>query len=402
MRIFVSHSSEDEELADVLVTLLQTALNLSSEDIRCTSLPGFGLTTGSNILDSLREDVRNAIVAIGLLTPSSLNSIWVIFELGARWGLRQNIVPLCAKGLTPHDLPEPLNSLAAADCCDKQQLQKLLEDVAEILELNLARASTYARFIDQIAEIASVSKQITNHSESTQEGGYESTVTQGETNSASVSRSPKLGIEWADVDSGEDLSTQSTLTSLLLEKPPEFPQLEPPTSERGGFVNPLENKNYFQEVLDYTAHKSYNRPLSIRLKNESEDAERRVRFVGWIKKSESLSVREELDPLPERYHSIANPLFQSERSNEDDARVSLRPYEYRWEVTIDFGNIRPHDNRTSCPLWFGSARPQTVRLEGELRGDDLKNPIECVLEAKIETEHRPMEYEDVLPFLELE
>ena len=382
MRIFVSHSSDDEELADVLVTLLQTALNLSSDDIRCTTLPGFGLPTGSNILDALRDDVRHAPVAIGLLTPSALKSIWVIFELGARWGLGQNIIPLCAKGLTPGGLPDPLRSLNSVDCRNRQQLQRLLEDVERILQLDLARTSTYDRFLGQIAELALVSND--------------------EIVLSSNSWSPRLDLEWADLDSGENLSTKFSLTSLFLEKPTETFEQEPSRDALGILIDPYENTSYFQEVIDYAADQAFYSPLSLKIKNDSEGISRRVRFVGEIMRTEGLKVKEAMDPLPEKSFSPSSLIEMGGRNVSDEAKVSLRTYENLWKVKIDFDDIRPHDDRVSLPLWFGATRSQNVSLEGELRGDDLKKPIECVLKVCIETERRQIYQEDIEPFLDFE
>ncbi len=382
MRIFVSHSSDDEELASVLVILLQTALPISGDDIRCTTLPGLGLPTGSNILDALRADVREADVAIGLLTPSALSSIWVLFELGARWGLGQNILPLCAKGLTPQDLPAPLRSLVAADCRNREQLLKLLEDVARVLHLELAGTSTYDRFLSQIAEKALVSDD--------------------ETVISSNSWSPRLDLEWADLESGKYLSTKFSLTSLFLEKPTETLEQKPSRDALGILIDPFENTSYFQEVIDYAADQAFYSPLSLRIKNDSEAISRRVRFVGQVMRTEGLTMKEEMDPLPEKSYSSSSLIEIGGREVSDEAKVSLRTYENRWEVKIDFDDIRPHDDRVSLPLWFGATRSQNVSLEGELRGDDLKNPIDCVLKVGIETERRQINLEDIRPFLDSE
>ena len=155
MRVFISHSSKDKKLAEQLVQLLKNAFILRSDDIRYTSAPGYGLEGGTPILETLRKDVLEADVVIGLLTPQSLDSIYVIFELGARWGAKKPMIPLCAQGVTPNKLSEPLKSLVAFDCSDKVQLQRFLEDVARILALDPEKPSTYAQQIDQLADAAS-------------------------------------------------------------------------------------------------------------------------------------------------------------------------------------------------------------------------------------------------------
>ncbi len=156
MRVFISHSSKDNELASRVVELLRSALNLRSDDIRYTSEAGYGLPAGSNIEQGLRQDVSDAEVLIGLLTPNSLSSIYVIFELGARWGMKKTNVYLYAKGMTPEGLGSPLKDYNGLYCSDTAHMHRLVEDVANRLNVNPNRTSSFVSLIEQICELASV------------------------------------------------------------------------------------------------------------------------------------------------------------------------------------------------------------------------------------------------------
>jgi TIR domain len=85
-RLFISHSSEDKELAKALTTLIDSTLQVPSGMLRCTSDPRFNLVPGENATEKLRRDLDDANVVLGLLTPSSLTSSYVLMELGAAWG----------------------------------------------------------------------------------------------------------------------------------------------------------------------------------------------------------------------------------------------------------------------------------------------------------------------------
>lgn len=100
IKVFISHSSSDVEIAKGLIDLLQKALHLSSNKIRCTSVDGFRISAGASIDDTLRAEVHDSVVLIGLVTPHSLASAYVIFELGARWGAGRLMIPLLASGVT--------------------------------------------------------------------------------------------------------------------------------------------------------------------------------------------------------------------------------------------------------------------------------------------------------------
>ena len=84
--VFISHGSKDAELAEAVVELLRASLEIAATQIRCSSVDGYRLPVGVNTDRKLREEVNAATVVVGLITPSSLASYYVMFELGARWG----------------------------------------------------------------------------------------------------------------------------------------------------------------------------------------------------------------------------------------------------------------------------------------------------------------------------
>lgn len=67
-RIFISHSSLDSNLAELLVELLRSALNIPSREIRCTSLDGYRLPGGADIDNQLKDEILQSTTLIGLRT----------------------------------------------------------------------------------------------------------------------------------------------------------------------------------------------------------------------------------------------------------------------------------------------------------------------------------------------
>ena len=98
MRIFISHSSNDVQVAKLLVELLRKALNLKCDAIRCTSVDGYRMQAGVPGDERLRTEVHEAELLIGIITPASLRSAYVMSELGARWGAGKPMIPLLAFG----------------------------------------------------------------------------------------------------------------------------------------------------------------------------------------------------------------------------------------------------------------------------------------------------------------
>jgi hypothetical protein len=113
MKIFISHSSTNGQIAEYFVELLRSALPLKSEDIRCTSVDGYKLPAGAISDDQIKQEIFESPAFIALLSPTSMHSIYVMFELGARWGAKKYLAPIMVSGLMIEDLKPPLSAIHA-------------------------------------------------------------------------------------------------------------------------------------------------------------------------------------------------------------------------------------------------------------------------------------------------
>ncbi len=150
LKLFISHSSNDADVAEAIIDLLRAALNLSAEEIRCTSVDGYGLPIGSDTDDQLRKEIFDTKVFMGLISYDSLNSAYVMFELGARWGSNKYLAPLLCPGIETSILQSPLTSLNALSCSNNAHLQQLVVDVGNKLEMKASSPAAYQKFIDKI------------------------------------------------------------------------------------------------------------------------------------------------------------------------------------------------------------------------------------------------------------
>ena len=154
MRVFISHSSHDVEIANLLIELLLKALHLRSDDIRCTSVDGYRMQAGVSIDEGLRAEVHDAELLIGLITPHAMTSAYVVFELGARWGANRPMIPLLASGGTPEQLGGPLAGINALDCSEAGQIYQFVEDSAGYLHVSLDKPSSYSAAVNQLAQMS--------------------------------------------------------------------------------------------------------------------------------------------------------------------------------------------------------------------------------------------------------
>jgi hypothetical protein len=136
IRIFLSHSSADEKLAEALVDCLMASLVLDEKEIRCTSVSGHKLPVGSDTSTTIRDEVTGPSVVIGLLTPQSLSSSWVLFELGAAWGSGKSVAPILACGAEFSQLPGPISGSHAINMSDENGVTQFLDDIRRALGVN--------------------------------------------------------------------------------------------------------------------------------------------------------------------------------------------------------------------------------------------------------------------------
>lgn len=158
-KIFVSHRHKDEPQARALLELIQAAFEVQKEDIRCTSVAPYKLDAGNQASERLRSEIAGAEVVLGLLSPYTSESKYVLAELGAAWGVGVPTFPLLLRGATYEDVPEPLNerhSLSLERGAECFQLIQNLRRVTSLKAREGVESSLYEK-VECLAKLASVS-----------------------------------------------------------------------------------------------------------------------------------------------------------------------------------------------------------------------------------------------------
>jgi hypothetical protein len=84
MRIFISHSSKNENYGNALVNLL-TGVGISGDQIIFTSNDAYGIPIGKNIFDWLKNRIVEKPYVLYLLSPEYYTSVACLNEMGAAW-----------------------------------------------------------------------------------------------------------------------------------------------------------------------------------------------------------------------------------------------------------------------------------------------------------------------------
>jgi hypothetical protein len=128
--IFISHAHEDKDLALALVRVIREAFKIPSEAIRCTSLPGYKLLIGVHTASQLKTEIAQTEFVLGIITPQSIESKYVLLELGAAWGLGKRTFPLVARGLKASGIPGPLGELNWLDLAESPNCYQLIKELS--------------------------------------------------------------------------------------------------------------------------------------------------------------------------------------------------------------------------------------------------------------------------------
>ncbi len=214
---------------------------------------------------------------------------------------------------------------------------------------------------------------------------------------------PQLVLEWADIEKRVVFPSPHIVKSLFLN-----PRLPDDTFDKsrplyGSLIDNFhDNENYSQEVIFYTWQMASLKSFGLRLFNDSGVVGKRVRFVGSVTKDSAVIVLDRTNrptrPYRNKMEGMTDLTFAQQLRSDPDPCV--RELDDRWEITIDFGDVRPREKIwTTSSLLIGS-RNGITRLEGELQGDNIPEPIPCALEVSFEVGQRPMERLDVEPYLD--
>jgi nucleoside 2-deoxyribosyltransferase len=116
VRVFISHSIADQVLARTIRNLLVHRVNaqvFSTED----------LSAGERWETKLRNELAAADVVVAILTPHSVDSSWVLHEIGAAWALEKPIIPLVTRRDVLNKMPVPLSRAQVIELPDVESAE---------------------------------------------------------------------------------------------------------------------------------------------------------------------------------------------------------------------------------------------------------------------------------------
>jgi hypothetical protein len=154
--VFISHSSKDDVLAEAMVDLLRFGIGLTEQEIHCTSVDGYRFKVGTETDAQLKKEVKSSKAFIGLITPSSIQSAYALFELGARWGPGLHLSPVLARGADSNFLRGSLANVIALNAVEEGQMHQLVNDIASEIGRKPVSAAVYGKALRKLIAAARV------------------------------------------------------------------------------------------------------------------------------------------------------------------------------------------------------------------------------------------------------
>lgn len=105
LKIFISHSSADKQIALALVELLEFLKIDGKDKIFCSSVPGYGVKLGEDIYERIKKEYEQYnLFMIYLISANYLNSPMSLNEMGAAWLLKNEYQVFVLPELSIHSL----------------------------------------------------------------------------------------------------------------------------------------------------------------------------------------------------------------------------------------------------------------------------------------------------------
>ena len=132
--IFVSHISEEAELASILKKHIEVAFS-DAVKVFVSSDMEEGIEAGQDWLSHVTDALDNAAIELLLCSTLSVTRPWVNFEAGAAWQKKIAVIPVCHSGFYVGELPMPFRVLNAVEANQRSGLERIYNRIASTFDV---------------------------------------------------------------------------------------------------------------------------------------------------------------------------------------------------------------------------------------------------------------------------
>lgn len=150
--VFISHSSKDERMVRKLKEVLTKKVG-NTLDIFVSS-DGQSIPLGRNWVHEIEEALKNSKIMFVLLSPNSIRSNWIYFEVGFAYSKDIKVIPIGVLGINLSQIPPPMSLLQGFNINSVESLNNLISILNGEFGYSFGESFTY----EEYAAIFSVPK----------------------------------------------------------------------------------------------------------------------------------------------------------------------------------------------------------------------------------------------------
>lgn len=135
--IFISHATEDAEIASALKKFLNDAFNGISIFVSSRN----GIDIGEDPFDRIHAELEKAEILISLLSRNSYDKKWIhteFFQVGKK---DITLIPLFFDGLEVSELPSLITRVQVKNACDERELLNAMSSIGKKINSHIRDAS---------------------------------------------------------------------------------------------------------------------------------------------------------------------------------------------------------------------------------------------------------------------
>lgn len=138
--IFISHITQENRIACILKELIEEKF-LDTVSVFVSSHED-GLKMGTDWMSTIKKSMEDCQILIVVCSPLSIKRPWINFEAGAGWIKGIPVIPMCHSGLTPSELPVPLNSFQGGNLGNIEDIKRVFSRIAEVFGMKAPKLNS--------------------------------------------------------------------------------------------------------------------------------------------------------------------------------------------------------------------------------------------------------------------
>lgn len=145
MKAFLSHISEEAQLARVIKENLEKALPRAEVFVSAVDVH-----LGDAWLKEIDQALSNAKAVLVLCSHSSTRRPWVNFESGGGWSRGLPVIPICHGGIKKEELPYPLSIFQGIDLDNSKSCEELANRLGSLLGIQVKKNFDFSKMVESL------------------------------------------------------------------------------------------------------------------------------------------------------------------------------------------------------------------------------------------------------------